>query len=303
VPLCTEGGGAKLDCREAFSYVTTNETSQYLWVPYLENLGGGYVGIGADQAYSIIALARSEWAWLFDYDPAVVRLHYVIRAIVLAKDTPEAFVKAFEKDQAQSTRALIEPSLADRPAEREATLKTLESVRASVLPWYRTSLAPNPKAGDWGWLRHPEQYRYVRLLYQQRRIAIIKGNLLTDKAMPSIAQSARRMGVTVRLFYVSNADDQWNITPQYAANIAGLPFDVRSVVLRTILPRWRARSTDEPWDYLVHGGIAEQLGVVRPGWQRTWWFAKNARRDPDSRYLLTYALPARTAHEERPSSP
>ena len=303
VPLCTEGGGAKIDCREAFSYVTTNETSQYLWVPYLRNAGGGYVGVGADQAYSIVALARSQWAWLFDYDPAVVRLHYIIRAIVLAKDSPEAFVKAFDKDQASEPRALIERSLGDNPAEREATLKTLDAVRASVQPWYRTSLAPNPKAGDWGWLRHPEHYRYVRLLYQQSRIAIIKGNLLTDKAMPSIAKSARRLGVSVRLLYVSNADDQWDVSSQYRANIAALPFDERSVVLRTILPRWRARSQDEPWDYLVHGGIAEQLRIVHPGWQRTWWFAKDARRDPDAHYLLTYGLAARTARDEPAAHP
>jgi len=60
VPLCTEGGGAKLHCREAFSYVTTNEPSQYVWAPFVKNLGGGYVGVGADQAYGLIALARSS---------------------------------------------------------------------------------------------------------------------------------------------------------------------------------------------------------------------------------------------------
>ena len=71
-----------------------------------------------------------------------------------------------------------------RSAERDATLKTLDAVRASVYPWYQVSVQPNPQTGELGWLRHPDQYRYIRKLYQQKRIAIIKGNLLTDKAMP-----------------------------------------------------------------------------------------------------------------------
>jgi len=242
VPVCTEGGGAKIHCREAFSYVTTNEMSQQLWAPYIENVGGGYVGVGADQAYSLLAVAQSRWAWLFDYDPLVVRLHYIIRAIVLDSESPAEFVAAFTEERAAKTRALIAKSLAATPAERDATIEALAAVRPGVLPWYRTILGPNEQAPGFGWLRNPEHYRYVRTMFQRRRIAIIKGNLLTDKAMPSIARSAERLGVIVRILYVSNADDQWEITPQYAKNIAALPMDERSVVLRTVLPRWRSRT-------------------------------------------------------------
>lgn len=303
VPVCTEGGGAKVHCREAFSYVTTNETSQHLWAPYIENVGGGYVGVGADQAYGFVAIARSRWAWLFDYDPLVVRLHYVIRAVVLDSETPAGFVEAFTEARASHTRSLIERSLADRPEERAATLKALDAVRPAVLPWYRTIVQPNDEAGGFGWLRNPEHYRYIRSLFQQRRISIIKGNLLTDKAMPSIAKSAERLGVIVRILYVSNADDQWDITPQFAKNIAGMPMDERSVVLRTILPRWRSRSEGgDPWDYLVHAGIEEQRKIVHPGYKRTWWFAKGAKRG-DSPFLLTAGLPAATPKDLPPPKP
>ncbi len=294
VPLCAEGRGAKIDCREAFSYVTSNEPSQQLWMPFIKNLGGGYTGIGSDQAYNFISAARSRWAWLFDYDPLVVRTHYIIRAVVLAEDTPAKFVAAFTPGRSAQTRTLVRASLKQHPAEQKATDAAYDRIRKAVYQTYQASLKPNPEKKGLGWLRYPDNYRYVRLMFQQRRIAIIKGNLLTDKAMPSIARSARRLGVPIRIFYVSNADEQWAIPQQYRNNITALPFDQRSVVLRTYVPRWRKRVVgQEPWDYIAQAGIEEQRLVVHPGWKWTWWFAKNARRV--SPYLLVSGLPARTA--------
>jgi len=209
-------------------------------------------------------------------------------------------VAAFSWRNAATMKKTIRRALKDMPNEIQPTLKALDNIRRSIVPWYRSSIKPHSASKGFGWLRHPDHYRYVRQMFQQRRIAIIKGNLLTDKAMPSISRSARRLGVPVRLFYVSNADELWQLTPQYRKNIAELPFDERSVVLRTLLPRWRARGPKlEQWDYLVHCGKQEQQLIVRPGWKWTWWFGKDARRV--SSYLLAAGLPARTARQKASS--
>ncbi len=89
-------------------------------------------------------------------------------------------------------------------------------------------------------------------MFQQGRILIRKGNLLTDIVLPDVARSANALGVPVRVFYDSNAADQWELPQQYRDNVAGLPFDDHSVALRTLLgTKWK---TEVKWMYVVHGG-------------------------------------------------
>lgn len=310
IPACGREGEAQHTCRDPHSYLISNEPNQHVWHKYIENIGGGYVGIGADQAYSIIGAARSRWAWLFDYDPAVVRLHYVLRAVVLSAETPQAFVEAFSAGRFKETRDIIVKSFDDavfpgsqalEQSERKVTESTFKMARGALYDEYVKALKPQA-ATTYGWLRNADHYRYVRLLHQQGRIVILKGNLLTDKAMPSISKSARSLGAPVRIFYSSNADDQWPLTPQYRSNVVGLPFDDRSVVLRTIYPRNKPGLKVAPWDYTVHAGLDAQRRLSHAGWDWVHWFGHDGRRaDVDN--LVTVALPGRTPREKAAPAP
>jgi len=291
VPVCEDRRGAAADCREPFSYIASNEAEQHLWQPYVANLGGGYVGIGADQSFSFIAAARSQWAWIFDYDPTVVRLHYILRAVVLAADSPSAFVAAFDESQATATRQLVSASLGRWPADRQVTVELFGRLREPLHELYTRTAAPDEAAGSFGWLRNADHYAYVRQLQRQGRIAIRKGNLLTDRVMPAIGRSARALGVPIRVLYLSNADDQWDMSPQYQRNIAGLPFDERTVVLRTVHPRVRSTQGSR-WDYLVIAGREEHRRVAQPGWVKSWWYSAIGRRVAPQ--LVAVSLPGRT---------
>jgi formylglycine-generating enzyme required for sulfatase activity len=289
---CEKGGGSRIDCRDPFSYITTNEPSQHVWLPYVENLGGGYVGIGSDQSYSFIGAARSRWAWIFDYDPLVVRVHYIIRAAVLAAETPAQLVEAFTPARLAAAREALAASLPEQ--ERKDTDRTLLNVRAALHAEYSKTVKPDAAAGRFGWLRNADHYRHVRLLFQQGRIQVMKGNLLTDKAMPSIARSARALGVPVRILYTSNADDQWKLTRQFRDNIAALPMDDRSVALRTVYPREKQRVGVLGWEYVVQAGPDLQRKIVHDAWEWVWWFQKDGRKAGDDERVITVALPART---------
>lgn len=301
IPACDRPGGSTITCRDPISYLTTNEPDQHLWEPFVRNVGGGYVGIGADQNYSLLAAAKSRYAWLFDYDPMVVRLHQVLRAVILASPAAKDFVEAFAPGNYQKTREVI--AAAVTAEEKESVLRVLQGSRELLYEDYgkRLKRAEGPRK-SYDWLGNPSSYRYVRLMYQQGRIAALKGNLLTDKIMPSIARSARSLGVTVRVFYTSNADDQWKMTPQFKANVVGLPFDERSVWLRTVYPREKQRTKVLPWDYVVHAGLDAQRKVKHDGWDWVWYFNKDARHvGPDN--LLAVALPAKTEREKAEPAP
>ena len=293
---CRRQGMARLDCRDPMSYIKTNEVRQQVWLPYIRNLGGGYVGLGADQGYSFIAAAHSEWAWLFDYDPTVVRLHSIIDTLVVANETPEQFVASFMLNAAKKTRAELKEAFKTDTEEAEAIDELYRNVRQHLWNHYAASQNSKPNVRDFGWLRTPDNYRYVRLLLQQGRIQVVKGNMLTDRALPSIARSARALGVPVRIYYPSNAEEQWVLTPQYRANVQELPFDTRSVVIRTLIgSRWKGES-ESYWHYVVQGGIDTQRKMSRPGYRRVAQFMDD-RLLTTLPHLSVIRLPGRTERE------
>ncbi len=291
---CDVAGISRLDCRDPFTYITTNEPEQHVWLPYVQNLGGGYVGIGADQSYSFIAAARSRWAWIFDYDPTVVRLHYIIRAAVLSAETPAEFAALFSASGSDALERGMQKWL--EPGRRDEARRALIGLREALAVEYQKRLQTPVKAEGFGWLRHAEHYRYIRLLLGQGRIQALKGNLLTDKAMPSIGRSAKALGVPVRIFYTSNADDQWELPRQFQQNVLALPFDEHSVALRTVYPRFKQRNRKLPWQYVVQWGPDLQERFRASGWSWVWYLHQNGHRAPDG-LVVTVGLPG--ANESR----
>ena len=53
------------------SYVVSNEWAHRLYFPHVEGLGGAMVSVGADQGYTIAAVARAELLYPVDYDPVI----------------------------------------------------------------------------------------------------------------------------------------------------------------------------------------------------------------------------------------
>jgi hypothetical protein len=264
MPTCRRAGLATTACRDPMSYLTTNERQQRVWLPFLANLGGGFVGVGADQAYAFVAAARSEWAWLLDYDPQVITLHRLVQALIREADTPDAFVSFFTRSQEATTRARLTRLFADR-AGGDDVLALFEQKRPRLHAHYRRQLIDD--ASDHGWLNDAARYAYVRTLVLQGRVHVVAGNLLTDKAMPSIGAAARALGVAVRVYYPSNAEEMWRFTPQYRVNVLGLPFDDRSIVLRTLFNK-RGRWDDVRgyWHYVVHEGLDAQRMLGDERW-------------------------------------
>lgn len=259
VTPCTQAGKTAVDCRDPTTYIQTNERGQPLWADHIRDLGGAYIGVGADHNYNLIAEARSRWAWLVDYDPTVVRLHQVLQAVILARNSPTAFVAAFAPKNRKATRALVTEHLkaaSTEAAERDQVLAMLDDIGKELYAHFRRSRRPRPLFGSWGWLRHPEKYAYIRALYRQNRILALRANLLGNKALRSISRSATKMGVPVRVLYLSSTESQWKRLPNgYRSNIRRLPFDRKTVVLRTLPGRkWNKKRGFSKWHYVIQSG-------------------------------------------------
>jgi len=86
-------GHGRLDCRDPMSYIKTNEVLQHVWLPYIANLGGGYIGLAPIRVF-LHRRGEERMGWLFDYDPTVVRSMAYRHPGARERD-PEDFVACF----------------------------------------------------------------------------------------------------------------------------------------------------------------------------------------------------------------
>jgi hypothetical protein len=295
-PFCDKPYTSPAHCRDPVSYVKPNEARNYLFAPYIKNLRGGYVGVAADANYSYIAHAKSEWVWLMDFDFVIVNLHRVIRAFVLESPTPNEFIEKFHPKNTKSSFAIIDKYYGDHPDNPIMKKKVMERYNASLYEYYKSISYPDKFMGDFGWLRNPKAYEYIRTLYIQGRISIHGGDLLKNKTLHSIGDSAKSLGVKIRIFYPSNAEEFWEFNENFKRNVLNLPFDEASVVLRTIheFP-WHVNDRSGGqlgyWHYVVHGAYNYQKKLQYPDYSNIQDF-KNERIIPtDMRDFSTIHLP------------
>jgi hypothetical protein len=230
-PTCPAEGRSFIGCRDPRSYVTTNEPRQQVLIPYVENMGGGYTGVASDQNYTFIALARSSWAWLFDYDPNVVRVHRVLRAMILDAPDRASLTDHFRPKAIAHGLELIEHEYSSDP-DKAAYLQAYKAYAPTLLKSYEHQRTDPTQA--YTWLGSDEHYGYIRLLTQQGRMRAFKGNMLDKNTMQGIGEAARKLGVVIHIYYPSNAAEFWNFTDQYRSNVRNLPFDDQSIVVQTI---------------------------------------------------------------------
>ena len=230
------GGRSTTVCRDPFSYVTPNEPMRYIWAPYFNNLGEGYAGVGSDQNYDFIAVAKSRWAWLYDYDPNVFRLHKILKPIILHAKDPQEFVSMFNSKNKDKTIQIIKEFYASSSElDQNILVRFFTGYQTKLQGHYTRSLTPIKEMPSFGWLANPENYQYIRTMHQQNRIIPVAGDMLGENGLRSIGDTAKKMNIPIRIYYTSNAPTAWGgqITPNYRKNVASFPFDHQSVVLTT----------------------------------------------------------------------
>lgn len=287
-----DGGRSEPTCRDPFSYLTTNEPRGHIWLPYIRDIGGAYVGIGSDQSYSFIAAARSRWAWVMDYDPRVVQNHLRLRAFVLASPTAEQFVALFAPKNKHRALAILDEAYGDDP--RLATLRWgFVATREELEPYFVAQHQPSRRQRGFGWLRDPASYRYIRTLFEQGRISVKAGDLLKDGAMQQMGAAALELGVPVRIYYTSNAPTAWGgqVTPEYRRNVLALPFDADSLVLQTTDGGGSLRQKTK-WHHNVQWGRLLHERLQEPHNDNVWKLLEG-RIPGDDQALTVLGLPSR----------
>lgn len=245
-------------------FTVSNEYRHDLWFPFLRGFGGAYVGVASDQNYTLIAAARSEFAFLIDLDRQVVDLHGIYAALIADSADPEAFLALMSNKPTarRRSREVLLSALAGRTSADRARVMGFFDAQREVLSEYLEKVQQQKGS----WLADPNAYRYIRAMFQTGRIRVLQGNLAGRKTMAGIAASATALGEAIHVLYLSNAEEYLFYTDRFANNVSALPRSPSSLLLRTIHERflgWESCGEgDRRWNYQVQqlDDFARRLG-------------------------------------------
>ncbi len=85
---------------------------------------------------------------------------------------------------------------------------------------------------NWSYLAAHDRYDRVRTMHLRNLIVPLVGDFAGTKAIRAVGQYLKDHGSTVHVFYISNVEDYIQAWPRYVGNLASLPTDPSSVLLR-----------------------------------------------------------------------
>ena len=105
-------------------------------------------------------------------------------------------------------------------------------------PTFRELLLARDRAGRaWNFLASEEDYRFLRSLEARDAVIPVVGDVSGPHALRAIGQAIEERGDRLSVFYISNVENYLvrdGTFPRFADNLAHLPHDERSVMIRSI---------------------------------------------------------------------
>lgn len=243
-------------------FVVSDEKRHDLYHDSIAGLGGVFIGVGTDQNYLMAGWARPEVLVPMDFDQVVVDLHLVYRAFFLSAPGPDAFFALWAKDKQADAAAVLDAAYPE-PDVRSRVAKAFRLSRNLVRAKLRHMMKTCAKQGVRTFLDDPEQYAYLVGMFRAGRVFPIRGDLTGTSAMRGIAEAARGARLPVRVLYLSNAEYYFDYGDSFRANVRAMPFDARSVVLRTAA-LGPEKSADGHYHYQVQPGDNFNAWLERP---------------------------------------
>jgi hypothetical protein len=231
-------------------YYHTNEWRHDILGPLLRGLGGAYIGVGADQNFTMAYLAGAELILLVDFDPRIPWLHRIYEVLVPASETADALVERFSDRSEDATVAELRAALGSDP-EAEAVVGHFRRYRRL---WHGYLGRVRRRAIDhapFGWLADPEAFAYTQRMFRDGRVVARAGDVTGETTLRGMGTALRELGVPAQVVYFSNAEQFFTYSPSFVANVQSLPASPSSVVVRTTRHARLANAEADSWHYVV----------------------------------------------------
>ncbi len=242
-------------------YVHSNEHRHDLFYSHIRDLGGAFVGVGADQCYTLAAMQNARLVWAIDFDPMVPLVHLLYRALLRTTETPDALVARFAPESRRETEALLRTELANDP-NLERVVRVFLRSGPRMHPYLRRARRNVVGGVPATWLADDTFYQRVRVLHASGRVIARNGDLTANGTLRAIGRAATELGIPLRVVYFSNAEQFFPYGPELRANLDALPVDSRSLALRTFRGNGAPFPGSERWHYMVQP-MEDMLGRIR----------------------------------------
>lgn len=253
--------------RVARHYLWSNERRHDLFFDDLRSLGGGYIGVGADQNYSLAAAARADRVWLVDLDAEVIYLHHLYLALVARAPTAAEFLRLLgSAREPQVAAALVARGLDER--QQQGALEIFRAHQTLLRRKLERTASYFPGGAAANWLNDPALYQHLRQLVESGRIVARLGDLNGPRTMQQIGEEAERDEVPVRVLYLSNAESWFRYNSRFVRNLSALPIDERSVVLRTVKSDVLGYPAGDVWHFSVQRADDFRMKLSGRGYDR-----------------------------------
>lgn len=216
-------------------YPASNERRIDLFEPKIRDLRGGYVGVGTDQNLTFLAWAKSDYAYLMDFDPVVVMVNKIHLHFIEISPTFEEYKALWDRRKQAESLEIVKRRFQNTPDAPliEIAWKTAHRGGTDVPDRLNDLVYMEKKFGLKTFSNDPLQYTYIRTMIQKGRIMAVGGDLTGTKTLHSIAAAVRRIGIPIRVLYMSNAEEYFRYPDTFRSNIIDLPVDSTSLVVRT----------------------------------------------------------------------
>lgn len=231
-------------------YWVSNENRLELFEPHIRDRGGVLIGVGTDQDYLFAGWAKSDVLILMDFDQAISELHHVYGIFFAEHATPAAFLEGWSDTHVADVQAKIAAKFAE-PGLQKRIQRAYKTARGTVLARLKKVQRHLKKKNVSNFLENQAQYDHVRDLWAKRRVVALRGDLTANGTMLAIGKLIKEQGWTLGVFYPSNAEQYFDMIPQYRANIQGLPASEKSLVIRTMGWGTQYGRADETYHYNV----------------------------------------------------
>ena len=229
-------------------FLVSNEKNLELFHKHLlREQGGLFIGIGTDQNFVLAGWSRPHRVVIVDFDQWVVDL-FAIYAIAFAKAKgPQAFIRLWSLPSVKQMHVWIKEAFPGAE-QQKSMLKIFKLSRGRIhkrLIYLRNN---HKKSGTPCFLNDPVQFNYLVSLFASKRWTAIRGDFQGKQTLTRIAEVARKFKLIARVIYLSNLEDYLSYTPQYKANIQGIPIDDQTVTLRTSVHKFKGQYF---WAYIT----------------------------------------------------
>ncbi|MBE7437276.1 MAG: hypothetical protein HS115_02385 [Spirochaetales bacterium] len=256
-------------------YPASNENRLDLFLPYIQEIGGGYVGVGTDQNLLLMGRARSEFGYLIDFDPAAVGINRIHLFFLRIAPDAAAFRDYWKYSARKSSWQLLKKEFAGQDDFASVQLGW-DIAQASWRPVENRLKEQARLARDYGlrgYFNDPADYAHLRSMVAAGRIQALPGDLNGSKSLRSVARAAGHIGRPIRILYLSNAEDYFPFySAEFRQNAIHLPADEQSLVLRTCSIQTMGLShpqgesnRQKPFHYNIEPLIHLQRTLAAPG--------------------------------------